>query len=299
MRTRAASGACCSILALGAACFAPLACAADGPASNTADAGANDRTSADGYAPPGGIASPITDHFAMLVAYLPATVHTRLRLDPTGVPYGGTPLLGEDDLGLARKNPEGLLELTFRMRARNRMRVDYFQLDRSGNVILGRPVVFGNETFDAGDAVQTSLDWKMMGFTYTHAFIQTERFEFGAGLGVHLLQADVTGSDPALVESHETSRTGAFATVALETMWRISRRFSFTGHGQYFGTTVKGVSGSLGEYHGDFQYRWSPPFAIGLGYLYIRASFESITSSTPGRITLSAQGPEAFVRVSF
>lgn len=293
MPTRIASCACCLILALAAACFAPSAAGADGYTA------ADSRTSADGYAPPGGIASPITDHFALLVAYIPLAAHTRLRLDPTDTPYGGTPLSGENDLGLTRNNPDGLLELTFRIRERNRMRVDYLQLDRSGNVVLGRTVVFGNETYAAGNAVQTQLDWKMMDFTYTHAFIQTDRFELGAGLGVHLLDADVTGADPTLVENHETARTGAFATVALETMWRISRRFAFTAHGQYFGTTINGVSGSLGEYHGDFQYRWRPPLAIGVGYSYVRASFETVTGSTPGRIALAVEGPEAFVRVSF
>jgi hypothetical protein len=294
MRNRLASGAVRLFFFLAAACLAPLVAAADG------STGADGYTSADGYSPPGGIASPITDHFDMLVAYFPATVHTRLRLDPTGVPYGGTPLSGEDDLGLARRNPDGLLELTFRMRERNRMRVDYFQLDRSGNVILGHQVVFANQTFAAGDAVNTTLDWKMMGFTYTRAFIQTDRFEVGAGIGVHLLDADVTGTDSTLAETHEAAQTGAFPTVALETMWRISSRFAFTGRGQYFGATVHQFSGSLGEYHGDFQYRWRPTFAVGLGYSYMRASFADPTSSsTPGRIALAAQGPEMFVRVSF
>jgi hypothetical protein len=293
MPNRLASGACCLLFSLAASSLTSPAVSAD------AYAGPEGATSADGYSPPGGIASPITDHFALLVAYFPVTVHTHLRLDPTGEPYGGTPVSLENDLGLPSKNPEGLLELTFRMRERNRMRVDYFQLDRSGNTIVGHTVVFGNETFDAGNAVQTTFDWKMMGFTYTHAFIQTDRFEFGAGLGVHLLNADVTGADPTLIESHETSRAGAVPTVALDTMWRISRRFAFTGHGQYFGTTISHVSGSLGEYHGDFQYRWRAPFAIGIGYSYMRVSFASVHSSTPGRITLAAQGPEAFVRVSF
>ncbi len=305
MRTRVSSGVCCLLCSIAAACLVRPARAADGYTGLDADtapsayAGADARTTADGYAPPGGIASPISDHFDLLAAYFAATVHTRLRLDPPGIPYGGTPLSGENDLGLARKNPEGLLELTFRMHERNRMRVDYFQLDRSGNVLLDRTVVFGSETYDAGNAVQTTLDWKMMGFTYTRALIQTDRFELGAGLGVHLLAADVTGADPALIESHETSRVGAVPTIALETMWRISRRFAFTAHGQYFGTTIDGVTGSLGEYHGDFQYRWSAPFAIGLGYEYIRASFAGVTGTTPGRITLAAQGPEAFIRVSF
>ncbi|HTX24626.1 MAG TPA: hypothetical protein VMD03_08215 [Steroidobacteraceae bacterium] len=285
---RIASGVLGLVLSIIAPCLAPRAAAADA------------YTGADGYSPASGVtASPITDLFDLRVSYFSAMVHTRIRLDPTGAPYGGTPLSGENDLGLARNNPTGLVELTFRMRKRNRMRVDYFDLDRSGNVTLGRTVVFGNETFDAGNAVQTTLDWKMMGFTYTHAFIQTDRFELGAGLGVHLLDADVTGSDPTLVENHETARTAAVPTVALETMWRISSRFAFTGRAQYLGATVDRVSGSLGEYHGDFQYRWQPSFALGLGYSYVRVSVASVTGSTPGRVTLSTQGPEMFVRVSF
>jgi hypothetical protein len=290
MRTPLAVRAACLLFALTGPGLVPVALAGDGP------------TGADGYSPPSGAtASPITDHFALRVSYSPATVHTDLRLDPTGFPYAGTPVSGENDLGLARKNPEGLVELTFRLHKRNRMRVDYFQLDRAGNAVVNRTIIFGNETYDAGNAVQTSLDWKMMGFTYTRALIQNDRFELGAGLGVHLLQADVTGSDPTLVESHETAKTGAFPTIALETMWRISKRFAFTGHGQYFRAAVSGVTGSLGEYHGDFQYRWQPAFAVGVGYFYTRASFEdaTATASSPGRITRSAGGPEAFVRVSF
>jgi hypothetical protein len=288
MRKQLAARAACVLFVLTAPALASLAMADSTP------------TSADGYAPPSGqTASPITDHFALRLAYLEATAHTNMRLDPTGFPNGGTPVSGENDLGLARKNPTGLLELTFRLRERNRMRVDYYQLNRNGNAVVNRTIVFGNETYDVGNAVQTSLNWKTMGFTYTRALIQNDRFEFGAGLGVHLLQADVTGSDPTLIESRETAKTGAVPTVALETMWRISKRFSFTGRGQYVRAAVNGTTGSFGDYHGDFQYRWQPAFAIGIGYSYMRASFATLTSSTPGRISLSAGGPEAFVRVSF
>jgi hypothetical protein len=294
MRKQLALGAVCLVCSLTGPGLVPPARAADGPVSADAPTGA------DGYSPPSGqTASPITDHFAMRVAYFAANVHTDLRLDPTGFPNGGTPVSAENDLGLARKNPDGLLELTFRMHERNRMRVDYLQLDRSGNAVVNHTIIFGNETYDTGNAVQTSLDWKTMGFTYTRAIIQNDRFELGAGLGVHLLQADVTGVDPALVETRETAKTGAVPTGALETMWRISRRFAFTAHGQYFRAAYHGTAGSLGEYHGDFQYRWTPAFALGLGYSYMRASFETVTSSTPGRIVLAVGGPEAFVRVSF
>lgn len=268
--------------------------------------GAGIAAAADGYSPGDtylptdrAIGSPITDRLALRVSYLPAEVHTTMRIDPTGVPFGGTTLSGERDLALPQSNPDGRVELTVRIGERDRLRVDYLQLDRTGDTVLSRTVIFGNQIFFANDDVNTSLDWKTMGFTNTYAFLQTDRFEAGAGIGVHLIQADAIGSVPARFVSHETSESGAFPTLALDTMWRISRRFAFTARGQYFGATVKGFSGSLGDYHGDFQYRWRSVFAIGLGYSYTRASFQSVSHGTPGRITLSLAAPELFARVSF
>jgi hypothetical protein len=265
-----------------------------------AAAAADGYSSADAYLPqPSGIASPITDRLALRATFIAATAHTRLRIDPQGLPLGGTTLSGERDLGLASSNPDGRVELMVRMGDRNRLRVDYFQLDRTGDAQLASTIVFGNQTFPVSAEAHSTLDWKSMGFTYTYAFWQSERFEAGAGLGVHLIQADAIGSVPALHESHETSEAGAFPTIALEAMWRISSRFAFTGRGQYLGGTLHGFTGSLGDYHGDFQYRWRRAFAVGVGYSYTRASFESVTSGTPGRFTLSVAGPEIFARVSF
>ncbi|MGH8261611.1 MAG: hypothetical protein ACREUG_18185, partial [Steroidobacteraceae bacterium] len=123
--------------------------------------------------------------------------------------------------------------------------------------------------------------------------------EAGAGLGIHLIDADATGSVPATHQSHEASEAGAFPTLALDAMWRISSRFAFTGRGQYLGGTVHGYSGAYGDYHADFQYRWRAPFAVGLGYSYTRASFQAVKGSNPGRFAMSVAGPEIFARASF
>lgn len=261
---------------------------------------------ADGYSPDDTylpqkreIGSPITDRLALTVSYIRAKVHTTLRIDPTGVPLGGTTLSGERDLALPSSNPDGRVELMVRMGERSRLRVDYLQLDRSGEAMLSHPIIFGNQTFPANEQLSSALDWKTMGFTYTYAFLQTDRFEAGAGLGVHLIEADAIGTVPTPYQSHESSAAGAFPTIALDAMWRISSRFAFTARGQYFGATVSGFTGSLGDYHGDFQYRWRSVLAVGAGYSYTRASFESLTHGSPGRYLMSVAGPELFARVSF
>jgi hypothetical protein len=255
---------------------------------------------ADGDVPPGQpILDPITDLFYLEPTYFQAKVRTVLRIDPQSQPFGGTQLSAENDLGLPSSNPLGSVQLMVRMRERNRLRVDYFQLDRMATMLINRNIIFGNQVFVAGSDVQTTLNLKLMGFTYTRAIVQTSSFELGAGLGVHMIQADAIGEVPAFFQRHETSVAGAFPTIAVDTIWRISRRFAFTGRANYFGTAVQGFAGSLGNYHGDLQYRWTSNFALCVGYEYWRIGAESRTNGNPGRVVLAAQGPEAFVRVSF
>jgi hypothetical protein len=68
---------------------------------------------------------------------------------------------------------------------------------------------------------------------------------------------------------------------------------------QYVRASLNGFSGSLGDYHGDFQYRWRRNFSIGLGYSYFRQSYENAAHTNTGLLIMAIQGPEAFLRVSF
>jgi len=241
--------------------------------------------------------SPITDHFAVRGTFFAAQLNTNLHLDSGAVP--GTLLNAEHDLGLKGHLNQGRMELIFRLHERHRLRVDYFGSDRDGDRAIGRNIVFAGNTFMSGDVVQSDLQYSMLGFTYTYSLIRTERFEVGAGLGVHLLQADARGTDVTLQEHAESSGVGAFPTPALDATWAISQRFAFTARGQYLNATVHGTSGSLGDYHADLQYRWRPNFEIGLGYEEIRAQLETERKTSPAGFALSVRGPELFLRASF
>jgi hypothetical protein len=254
------------------------------------------------FVAPPDIASPITDRFYFEAIYFPAKVRTDLRVDPSGMPNGGTPLSGERDLGWPGTNRMGLVELMFRLRERNRIRVDYLQINRAATVTLDRTIIFGNETFACSFTpcdFQSSLDWKSESFTYTYAFLQNERFELGVGAGVHFEQGDLIGLSQALLERHETSVSFGVPTAALDGIWNISRRFAFTARAQYVRASLNGFSGSLADYHGDFQYRWRRNFAIGVGYSYFRQSYENVAHTNTGLLIMAIQGPQAFLRVSF
>jgi hypothetical protein len=243
--------------------------------------------------------SPITDYFSLRVSYIHASADPELRLDPPAVPLAGTNLSGSQDLGFKSVLNDGLAELMFRLRDRNRITADFFELDQSGTRALNRSIVFGDQFFTQGDVVSSSLQWRVVGLRYTYAFIQNDRFELGAGVGLHLMDLDVRGSDPIRFASYETSVAGVLPTPALESVWRVTQKIALTARAEYLRGTLNGTFASLGDFHADVQYRIVPNLSVGAGYSLVELKLDSVTLSNPGLVGIRLRGPEAFVRVSF
>jgi hypothetical protein len=243
------------------------------------------------------VPSPITDRFALRGTFFDSAVTTSLRVDSKG--GDGTLVNAERDLGLRGRVYQGRVEMYIRMRQRHRLRVDYFESDRSANKALTIPINFADQSFRKGDVANTELDLRMFGLTYTYSMLRSERFELGGGLGVYLVQGDARGRVPARELSQEVSGVAPVPTLALDGTVRISRRFAFVARGQYMNGSANNFNGSLTDYHADFQYRWRPNFAIGAGYSQMRLSLEVRGGTFPGLVSLNVRGPELFLRVSY
>src|SRR5260370_16195685 len=113
--------------------------------------------------------SPITDRFYVRGTFFNPAISTTLRIDGTSPGPGlpgtpGTVVSGERDLGLASRNPQGRIEIMFRLRERNRLRVDYFETNRRGDQAIARQILFGNEIFTVNDRVTSSCSGANLGF---------------------------------------------------------------------------------------------------------------------------------------
>lgn len=244
------------------------------------------------------IASPITDRFALRGIYQQPGVTTDLRYDSdTGLL--GTELSGEKDFGLDDELNEATLEMMFRMLDRHRIRADFFQLKRNGTAQMTKTVRFGDDTYTAADTVVTTSDLRFFGLTYTYSFIHAERFEFAAGIGLHLFQVEGMTSVPTRRLQQDFDAAGPFPTLAVDGTYRVTDRFSLNARAQYFGIGIDDVDGSLGIYHADVQFRAWKNLAFGLGYTKTSLHVDSTDDSFSGRLFFDVKGPEAFVRVSF
>src|SRR5467141_515308 len=244
-------------------------------------------------------ASPITDHFYIRGIFYDPQVRTNFRVDRSFQGMTGTPVNGEHDLGLPNRLHQGRVEFMFRLRERSKVRVDYFEADRSGSRTLAKDVVFGNQTFAAGQLTQTSLDWRQFDITYSYSLLRNDRFEVGTGLGIYFLQVDAVGQVPAQNQRQEVTAATPFPALPLDLTWVISQRWAVSVRGAYLKATLSGFRGWYADSHEDLQYRWNPNFAIGLGYASIRTSLTRRSGTFPGAFAMSISGPQAFVRFSF
>jgi len=250
--------------------------------------------------------SPITDRFAVEGIFFNPAVTTNLRVDTQSPGFGvpgttGTPVNGERDFGLDSRIPQGRIEIIFRLRQNNRLRVDYFATNRSGDHVINRTILFGNETFVANDRVTSNLDWRQFALTYTYSLFRNDHVEAGVGVGVHFLEADARGAVNAKQLRQEVSGSGAFPTIPLDITWRIWHGLALSARGQYFHASVNNFDGSIAEYHGDLQWRWQryPNFSLGAGYTIMRSSLDIDDTNFPGSFRLNVRGPEGFFKVSF
>lgn len=247
------------------------------------------------------LASPISDRFYMRGTAFQGAVETDIRVDSTGSALpDGTLLSAEDDLGLDDTIEQARMEFNVRMADKHNVRVDYFKLNRFGQVQLAEPIGFGDFDFDAGDTFRTSLDYRTLSLTYTYSFIRMDRFEWGIGLGAYIFELHARGGEPGTLNFDEDSEAGIFPTGAMQMAFRISKRWAVSARANQLKIMgEEDADGGYREFHADVQYRWRKNFAVGLGYTSTNLELELSDADEPFLFNMDVSGPELFFRAAF
>ncbi len=244
--------------------------------------------------PPG----PATDRFSIRGSYFRPGLETIVRLDASPL-EPGTVINAEDDLGLDDQADLWRVELYFRFGERNRVRVDYLKLNRFGAVVLQRDLDFGDETFIAGENIESVMDFRSLAFTYTYSLFRGASWELGAGIGLHLMELEAQGEAVDRQDREEESAVAPYPSVAIDGSWRFADRWSVAARAQSLSGSYSDYDGSFLEYHLDVQYRWKRNLAVGIGYTSFEVDVDVNADDFSGLFNLKAAGPELFFRASF
>jgi hypothetical protein len=244
------------------------------------------------------LVSPLEDYFRLTAGLLSASSQTEMRLDADDGTQG-TLVSGEDDLGLREKGEMGDVELELRIRERHRLRFNYFRIDRSGSQVIDRQIEFGDDTFDAGDLVESQLDWREFSITYGYTFLRRERFEIYGTFGLHLAEVTAAGEVDADDIREEESGTFPIPAVGVGTLVRISDHFHVEARGEYLTVSYEDVHGELLDLRGSVLYRLNRNLAFGAAYVFTKREASSDDVGDSGFFDLRHDGPELFLRITF
>jgi hypothetical protein len=244
--------------------------------------------------------SPTDERVRITLGAMHVSSSTTLRAD-SSTQTPGTVLNGEDQFGLDKSDWEPKFQAMVRVATRHRISFDYFTLDRSGGVLVEKPITFRDVTFNANEPLKTQLSLRTLGITYEYSFWHSEKLELAATFGVHATEIAARAQvDTQTIHTIQTdNQAGPVPTVGIDATWAISKRFYVDGRVQYLSVHVKNLDGSLGFYTFDALYRYRPNVSLGIGYTDVTAHLESLRSSQAGLFDFKSRGPEMFIRVAF
>jgi hypothetical protein len=244
--------------------------------------------------------SPTEERVRLSLGFVYLDSKTALQIDSsTGVP--GTLVSAENDFGMNKENFEAKFQVMLRVGERNRLRFDYFSLDRTGNITLNKDITFRNVELQPGDPVDSNLSIDVLSFTYGYSFIHNEKFELAATIGINDtdLSARARVNTAARHVDQTEDQAGPFPTLGLDSTYVISKRFYLDARIAYFRANVDDLDGSLGFYELNALYRLRENISFALGYQLVKAHLLSTQASTAGLFNFTTQGPEFYLRVGF
>ena len=244
--------------------------------------------------------SPTDERVRVSLGVMRVSNSTTFQADSsTGVP--GTVINGEDQFALDPSDYEPKFQVMLRAGERNRMWLDYFTLDRSGDTTVAQPIVFRDSVLQTGDPLQSELDLRMLSLTYGYSVWRGEKLEIAPTFGVTSVQITAqakVASESSHVDQREDV-AGPYPTPGIAATWVMSKRWYLDGRFQYLSLTVNHLEGSLQMMEFDTLYRWRPNVSFALGYTAVKARLSSNDASSGGFFDFDAKGPQFFVRVAF
>jgi len=247
---------------------------------------------------------PQDRYWAELEYFFP-TISSTARLDFPTTNIPGTQVKLEDDLGLADRKGTPYLLLGMRMGERWRLELEYYQLNRSSTLTIGRDIQWADVTFPVSATVSSTFDTSIYRLVGGYSFYRTPRAEVGAAIGLHITDFKVSlsgqGNGPAGLgfQSEKRDQLVPLPTVGLYGSYLLSEQWVLRGRVDYLSLHYQSYDGSLTNWLLALDWRFARNWSTGLGYRFVDYKLESTKPRFHGQINYRFKGPTLFVAATF
>ena len=252
-------------------------------------------------------ANPLEQRFGLNLGWYAMSSDTRIRVDSVRFEQIGTEFDLEDALGLDDEDVFRL-EGVWRFLPRHKLRLMYFDSNRTSDDELDFELNFGDQTFPVDVTIRTDFDFEIIELAYEYQFLHSDRYELGGSIGIHnvgfdlslRVAADVGGGEASGSISESANADAPLPVIGLRGTFRLGGNFYAQAHAQYFQLKYEEYDGSLQDYQVGVLWQFSEHFGVGLAYNLFMTDVDMDDGDRfTGKLDWDYDGAQLYVRAGF
>ena len=222
---------------------------------------------------------PLDDTFAATIGAFVLSTKTTVRADGSagaGLPVEvGTPIDVERQLGISDRT-SFRLDGYWRFLERHKIRLMYFDENRSAQKNLTDEIVFRGQTYPVDTQVSSQFDTRVVELAYEYAFLRGEHYELAGSIGIHdltfKLQLTAVGANLNQQTSARADVNGPLPVIGLHYVWQFHPQWSLDAMFQFFALKYQQYDGNLQDYNASVFYMPWKNFGFGAGWNEFRTN---------------------------
>ena len=244
--------------------------------------------------------SPLTDTLSLGFGTFVVSTRTDVRVDGGGG-ITGTEINLERDLGLG-DTTRFRIDGYWRFAEHHKIRVMYFDTDRTVAHVLSREITFQGTTYPIDAQVDTRMQTTIAELAYAYAIVHNDRWELDATAGIHNLnfKLGLAGhlQNLAISKSNSASANGPLPVIGLEGIWRIVDTLYLDAQVQFFRISISPYDGRIEDYNLSLMWQPFQHVAFGAGYDQFVTRVDVSADRFDGNLRWRYAGARIFVTVS-
>jgi len=223
---------------------------------------------------------------------------TRVRLDSKTLGRGADIDL-EEQLNLDPIVQSFRFDAYWRYLPKHRLEFSFFDISREGSSRIGKNVQFGDQTFFVGVTLNTNFDVKVYKASYHWAFIHNNKYEFGASLGLNVMDMKLELANPILGSFVAEGVTIPLPVFGFKGEYFFTPKFSFVGGAEVFALKIGESKGYLLDLNLALEYAMNDWFGVGLGYTFYDINVIHEDDDIDLRVDYALNGIRVFFSIYF
>ena len=229
-------------------------------------------------------------HFAIWARAFFASGDTAIKVDSQTTGLSGTLLDVERDLNIDDNDTLPVFGVQWRLAKKHALDLAYFELNRSGNIIIDTQIRWGDFVYPSGADVNNFFNTRVIRLAYRYYLVSDLNKEIAIGGGVHSTEIEA-GISASSVGSSKVASEAPLPMLTLSSVHRLSPKWSLELRGEWFGIDLGGIEGEI--WHADAAVAWQVLEHVGfnLGYNFFKLDVSAGDADFKGLFNYTYKGP--------